>query len=280
MNNFVESMPIAIAQISYRTPNTNLINPLEIVVGRNENFTDIRRMYVEVDVTPIPVNAIISFAYLKMVVLRTQNYSATNNANLMGFLVTSTVTNIDNVTWNNMPAFDIFSSFYNEDIHGNSIIKIDVTNYIKGFVQGTIANNGFIFINNESIYNEAIFDGDMHESIGIELVVEYYNPAANFVEKTINVNQTGNLYVTTPILTSYVQNGTILVKNLGTAPIIAYVDISGNGIDFTEDNTSGPIMPSMTKPFIPYYWAKYIRVRLKGTEGFIRGNILLQGHYV
>lgn len=279
MNYIEESIPISIAQISYSTPSTNKINPLEVIVGRNQNFTDIRRMYVKVDVSGIPVNAIISSAYLRMVVLHTQDYNASNNANLMGFLVTSTVTNIDNVTWNNMPSFDIFSSFYNEDIHGNSIIKVDVTNYIKGFIKGTIANNGFIFVNNEAVYNEVIIDGDMHESVGLELIVEYYNPAASFVEQTINVNQSGNLYTTAPVLTSYIENGTMFIINLGTAPITAYVDISGNGVDFVEDNTTGPILPSLTKPLIPYYWAKYIRVRLIGTEGFIKGTIILQGHY-
>lgn len=278
MEKYVAELPLNIAQISSSYPNTNELNPLEIYLGRNKNFTVFNRMYIQTDLSLLPSNIIINRAYIKMVILDTIDHTATNNANLMGFLVLSTVSNINFVTWNNLPYFDIFSSFYNKDVYRNSIIYVDVTTYILGFYTGVIPNNGFLFINNESSYNMIVFDGNAVTGNKPVLLVEYsLSPGSNFYEETLSINQSGGIYYSPDIPINQLQWITVFIKNLRAIPIDVTLEISGNGIDYVEDNYSTNIIQNETQSITPYYWAKFMRIKLTTTDTSIEGSIIVQG---
>lgn len=280
MDHIKKDLQVTTVQIPFSTPNSNYINPLKITIGRNTNFTEINRLYIKPDLNDIPKNAIVLYSAIKLAVLETDDDDGDNDAFMMGFLVTSKVTNFDYVTWNNMPQFNLYSPFFNQDIHGNSIIMIDVTSYIQNIISGNAENNGFIFINGESSHNEAILDGDNINGIGVTVVVEYYDPDQLYVEKTLDISSNTNSYYTDPILVSYIKDGSIFVKNNGLYPINVAIEISGNGIDFIEDNKITALATNTTKLLIPYSWAKYIRLHFTGSNNIINSNVILQGHYV
>lgn len=278
MEKYTVELPLNIAEISSAYPNSNEINPLEIILGRNKDFSLFNRMYIATDLSLLPSNIIINKAYFKMVILDTLDHSATNNANLMVFLVLSSISNINFVTWNNPPSFDIFSSFYNKDVYRNSIIYVDVTEYIIGFYEGVIPNNGFYFINNENNYNRIIFDGNVVNGNKPVLIVEYSLPSdSNFYEETINVNEVGSIYFSPNIQINEFKWITLFIKNLRTIPINILIELSGNGIDYVEDNYLNNIGQNQCGTITPYYWAKYIRIKLTTTDTAIMGNILIQG---
>lgn len=275
------SLPIEVVQIKFSTPNTNLINPNTITLGRNESFTEIDRVYIKCDTSRIPSVAIIKSAILSVPILATQDDDRENDAHIMGYAVTSELTNIDYITWNNLSKIKLGKVIFSADVHKNSLVEIDLKENIKSFIAGTVKNNGFLFINNESQHNQLIFDSQLVNRSGLSLLVRYYDPNESVYEKRLNIDTSSTIHYTESILASYLDNISVFVKNIGSNQIKASLEVSSNNIDFIEESSVEEIGYNESKILVPYYSGKFVRVKLITDNGtFIKSNIDLQAKLI
>lgn len=273
-------LPIEAVQIKFSTPNKNIINPKEMSIGRNENFTEINRVYIKCDTSKIPSNAIIKSAKMVVPIIAIQNDDGDNNAQMMGYVVTSTIANIDYVTWDNLPSINMGEVIFSSHIHENSLVEVDLTRFIKNFIDKSMSNNGFLFINNEAQHNEAKIDCNLLSRNGLSIRVRYYDPNERFYERNIDVVANSRSYYSESILASFLDGISVFVKNNGNSNIKASLEVSSNNIDFIEESSVEDLILNESKILVPYYNGKYIRVKLTTEDNIIDANVSVQAKLI
>ncbi|NLY43358.1 MAG: DNRLRE domain-containing protein [Clostridiaceae bacterium] len=276
---------IKFAQISSDMPNSNVTRSHSMYIGRIYNG-HIYRVLLKIPLSDIPENAVITKATLKV-----PSISYGHGSKYKAFLITQ-AWSLYTVTWNNQPSYDSAISIESDDINtppGNGPnvprdegyvkkrkkYKFDITQIVRGWMNGTIENHGLILKNKENKncrYLKIFTDQSSNCKPVVE--IKYYLPCSciceviptQFLESIETIQVTDQLTYTTVKDISLTKTVTVFVSNIGASPIIVTLEISPDGINFAKDN-SIQVEPGTNAAVVPYIFAKYLRAGLNTTGG-------------
>ncbi|HWP95421.1 MAG TPA: DNRLRE domain-containing protein [Syntrophomonadaceae bacterium] len=145
-----ELFPIQSAYVSQFYANQSFIRPPNLFFGQYHGAGDIYRSLIQFPLHSIPISRIINSAQLTLPISRNEIPVGTViNAGLQYALVPWSQSS---VTWNNQPGFNLAKTFSvsSANIPG-SVISIDITSLVISWINGSIANDGFVITGNEQL---------------------------------------------------------------------------------------------------------------------------------
>ena len=148
----------------------------------------------------------------------------------------------------------------------NSLASFELTALIRQWYHGAEANWGVLLKTaNEDLPGEVVFASNLHAGLKPYLCIEYLNsspvdkPCRIPLDITLPVNTHSTVACTNPV-TTFMFNYTYTVVNTGSAPAIAFLQISPDGNHWETNGEVKTVCPGEQKSFVPDYIIKYSRL--------------------
>lgn len=222
--------------ISSILPNTNYGTGLGLLVGQYSAANDIYRSLLKIDINSLPILATINYAYLKLYIYRNDQINIQKNIKIYRL-----ISNFDEntVTFNTAPSYSsVILGNHTITNEINTYIRLNITDLVTGWYNGSIENNGIMLIGEEATPSLIGFrSADYQENlvrpqleVGIEDGIIIY-PTENFVTQD-------NVLGSTPVLLRGKKCTFGIVNNSETNNAVAYIQLSPDNITWIDDRLS------------------------------------------
>ncbi|WHH58245.1 DUF6385 domain-containing protein [Petroclostridium sp. X23] len=263
---------LGLAQVNLNNTDKNISNVAAMCLGRFDT-SHIYRILFKVPITTIPDDVTIVQASLKIYIAA----SGIGQSNLVTPYLLSNDWLIDSVTWNNQPAFDGSVSGSTEDIGACGEYTFDITSIVKAWYDETHVNYGLILKNRESknaTYAKVLTD--LHKSYAPLVEIKYIFRckceckviSTQFIETVEEMDTDSSYSYSLTKDTSKTKMVTFFIKNEGMYTVTAKIQISPDGINYSNDygGVAINIKPGEMLHAIPAVFSKYTRLAVKNTD--------------
>lgn len=255
------------------------INPCPLVIGKNNEFKEINRVYIRCDIEQIKQEYILKSAVLRLPII----CSIPEGNKLNIFLVSTNKKKLIDIACNGINNMKIIQKIDTRSLYSNNYININLEKYIEILRSKNIKYVELLLTSNEMISNNATIKNNMLNNQGIDMEISYKTKSKdekckNYIEKSFTLQGKSEILYTPIIEVNMANKLSIFLNNLGDDPVKFIIEDSFDKVQFIDDSEAINVLGKESIITTPYHYCKYMRLKVISKSNNINTIINILGN--